>query len=121
MLFRKFVTFFIIAFLFSSLSAEAIKIGLQTQAKELKIASSVSAEIYDLDKNVILYGREGKAIKAITPNQKRLVDSAEKNDMVFVVGPAGTGKTYTAVALAVRALKNKQMILESTFSMVTPG
>ena len=61
------------------------------------------------DSNVIVHGREGKVIKAITPNQKRLVESAEKNDMVFVVGPAGTGKTYTAVALAVKALKNKQI------------
>lgn len=61
------------------------------------------------DSNVIVHGREGKVIKAITPNQKRLVESAAKNDMVFVVGPAGTGKTYTAVALAVRALKNKQI------------
>ena len=62
-----------------------------------------------VDANVIVHGREGKVIKAITPNQKRLVESAEKNDMVFVVGPAGTGKTYTAVALAVKALKNKQI------------
>jgi phosphate starvation-inducible PhoH-like protein len=62
-----------------------------------------------VDANVIVHGREGKIIKAITPNQKRLVESAEKNDMVFVVGPAGTGKTYTAVALAVKALKNKQI------------
>ena len=61
------------------------------------------------DANVIVHGREGKIIKAITPNQKRLVESAEKNDMVFVVGPAGPGKTYTAVALAVKALKNKQI------------
>lgn len=61
------------------------------------------------ENGVIVHGREGKAIKAITPNQKRLVKSADKNDMVFVVGPAGTGKTYTAVALAVRALKNKQI------------
>lgn len=61
------------------------------------------------ENGIIVHGREGKAIKAITPNQKKLVKSADKNDMVFVVGPAGTGKTYTAVALAVRALKNKQI------------
>ena len=59
--------------------------------------------------DVLVHGREGKAVRAITPNQKRLVESADKNDMVFVIGPAGTGKTYTAVALAVRALKNKQI------------
>lgn len=55
----------------------------------------------------ILYGRNGKPIKARTANQAKLIESAAKNDIVFAVGPAGTGKTYTAVALAVRALKNK--------------
>lgn len=55
----------------------------------------------------IVYGRGGRPIKARTHNQKLLVESSEANDIVFAVGPAGTGKTYTAVALAVRALKNK--------------
>lgn len=55
----------------------------------------------------IVYGRGGKPIKARTKNQKLLVEACEKNDIVFAVGPAGTGKTYTAVALAVRALKNR--------------
>ena len=55
----------------------------------------------------IVYGRDGKSIRAKTVNQKRLVDSSEYNDIVFAIGPAGTGKTYTAVALAVRALKNR--------------
>ena len=59
--------------------------------------------------DIILYGREGRVIRARTPNQLRLVKSIETNDMVFAVGPAGTGKTYTAVALAVRALKNKEI------------
>lgn len=57
--------------------------------------------------NVIVHGRNGQAIKARTYNQKLLVDAVDHNDIVFAVGPAGTGKTYTAVALAVRALKNK--------------
>jgi phosphate starvation-inducible PhoH-like protein len=57
--------------------------------------------------NIILYGRDGKPIKAKTRNQKRLIEACENNDIVFAVGPAGTGKTYTAVAMAVRALKNK--------------
>ncbi len=48
-------------------------------------------------------------LKAITANQRKLVDSTEKNDLVFAIGPAGTGKTYTGVALAVRALKNKEV------------
>jgi phosphate starvation-inducible PhoH-like protein len=55
----------------------------------------------------IVHGRGGKAIKAKTINQKRLIQASEQNDVVFAVGPAGTGKTYTAVALAVRALKNR--------------
>ncbi|WP_020567067.1 PhoH family protein [Neolewinella persica] len=57
----------------------------------------------------IVYGRNGKPIKARTANQAKMVESAEKNDIVFAIGPAGTGKTYTAVALAVRALKNKSV------------
>lgn len=57
--------------------------------------------------STIVHGRDGRAIKAKTRNQKRMVESAEANDVVFAVGPAGTGKTYTAVALAVRALKNR--------------
>ena len=59
------------------------------------------------NKNLILHGRNGKPIKAKTRNQKRLVEASENNDVVFAIGPAGTGKTYTAVALAVRALKNR--------------
>ncbi len=57
--------------------------------------------------NVILHGREGRPIKAKTRNQRKLVDACDTNDIVFALGPAGTGKTYTAVAIAVRALKNK--------------
>ncbi len=57
--------------------------------------------------NTILFGREGRPIKAKTRNQKRLVEICENSDIVFAIGPAGTGKTYTAVAIAVRALKNK--------------
>lgn len=58
---------------------------------------------------IILHGIGGKVIKAQTHNQRRLVETASKNDMVFAVGPAGTGKTYTCVALAVKALKEKQV------------
>jgi phosphate starvation-inducible PhoH-like protein len=58
---------------------------------------------------VLVYGPGGKSIKARTPNQKLLVYEIERNDIVFALGPAGTGKTYTAVAVAVRALKNKQV------------
>jgi phosphate starvation-inducible PhoH-like protein len=59
--------------------------------------------------NVLVYGQNGNVIKARTLNQIRLVEAVEKNDIVFAIGPAGSGKTYTAVALAVRALKNKQV------------
>lgn len=59
------------------------------------------------NKDLILFGPYGNAIKARTPNQKRMIHEIEDNDIVFAIGPAGTGKTYTAVALAVRALKNK--------------
>ncbi|MDH3245586.1 MAG: PhoH family protein [Saprospiraceae bacterium] len=59
------------------------------------------------DQATIVHGRNGRAIKARTLNQRRLVEAVENNDIVFAVGPAGTGKTYTAVALAVRALKNR--------------
>jgi phosphate starvation-inducible PhoH-like protein len=61
------------------------------------------------DSSVLVYGRYGKLIKAQTPNQKVMVKSIDSNDMIFAIGPAGTGKTYTAVALAVRALKNKEI------------
>ncbi len=63
----------------------------------------------DSSSEVIVYGNQGLIIKARTPNQARLVAAVDKYDMVFALGPAGTGKTYTAVALAVRALKNKQV------------
>jgi phosphate starvation-inducible PhoH-like protein len=59
--------------------------------------------------NFILHGVGGKAIKARSDNQQKLLESAKNNDMIFAIGPAGTGKTYTGVALAVRALKNKQV------------
>jgi len=59
--------------------------------------------------DVLVFGPNGKSVRARTANQKRMVQEAEKNDIVFAIGPAGTGKTYTAVAIAVRALKNKQV------------
>tara|TARA_Y100000385_G_scaffold209278_1_gene217095 strand:- start:230 stop:1180 length:951 start_codon:yes stop_codon:yes gene_type:complete len=60
-------------------------------------------------KGIIIHGQGGKIISARTKNQQELVDKVDKNDLVFAIGPAGTGKTYTAVALAVRALKNKEV------------
>jgi phosphate starvation-inducible PhoH-like protein len=60
-------------------------------------------------KDVLVHGNHGLIVRARTPGQVRLVDACNKNDMVFAIGPAGTGKTYTAVALAVRALRNREV------------
>jgi len=62
-----------------------------------------------LNNDIILFGNNGLVIKAKTENQRRMTRDILKNDMLFAVGPAGTGKTYTAVALAVKALKNKEV------------
>jgi phosphate starvation-inducible PhoH-like protein len=59
--------------------------------------------------DVIIYGVNGKPIAARTPNQQRLVETVQSNDLTFALGPAGTGKTYVAIAMAVRALKNKEV------------
>jgi phosphate starvation-inducible PhoH-like protein len=61
------------------------------------------------EKGIIIHGHSGRIITARTKNQQELVDKVNQNDLVFAIGPAGTGKTYTAVALAVRALKNKEV------------
>ena len=77
-----------------------------------RVLSSDSKEEYQTSEGsdqVLLHGVNGKLIKAQTVNQRRLVESMFKNDMVFAIGPAGTGKTYTGVALAVKALKEKQV------------
>ena len=77
-----------------------------------QILGGDDAETIDnfVDKNpndILVFGPNGKTVRARTVNQKRMVQAADTNDVVFAVGPAGTGKTYTAVAIAVRALKNK--------------
>ncbi|MCK9625195.1 MAG: PhoH family protein [Bacteroidales bacterium] len=82
--------------------------------EELFINSEVSEEMgkvdmIDNDDYIIVYGNDGRIIKARTKNQKKLVKEYYKNDLIFALGPAGTGKTYTAIALAVRALKNKEV------------
>ena len=59
--------------------------------------------------SLIVHGVSGKPILAKTVNQKKLNDSIETNDLIFAVGPAGTGKTYTGVAMAVKALKEKEI------------
>lgn len=66
-------------------------------------------EILKTKNDIIIYGKNGKVIKAKTLNQRKMVSEIRNNDMLFAIGPAGTGKTYTAVALAVKALKNKEV------------
>ncbi|MCL2290650.1 MAG: PhoH family protein [Bacteroidetes bacterium] len=99
---------------FQLLQVHFERFGKVTETDVLNITSAEDDSFYRLDKGninneILLHGREGRIIKAITPNQKKMVESVDSNDMVFAIGPAGTGKTYTAVALAVRALKNKQV------------
>jgi len=66
-------------------------------------------EFEETDNDTLLYGHNGKIIKARTPNQKKLIADHLKNDLIFAIGPAGTGKTYTAIALAVSMLKKKEV------------
>ena len=75
---------------------------LQGNGKEILANKNVSGDI-------LLYGESGKPIRAKTVNQKALVKSCDETDLMFAIGPAGTGKTYTAIALAVRALKQKEV------------
>ncbi len=78
---------------------------------EEAIIDAVNGKRHDKgsDSNVIVYNINGRPIYPRTENQCRLVEDFKKNDMVFAVGPAGTGKTYTAIALAVKALKNREI------------
>lgn len=69
--------------------------------------NEIQKQVFDSD--TLVFGRGGIPIKAITVNQKRMVQASERKDLIFAIGPAGTGKTYTAVALAVRALKARQV------------
>jgi len=74
-----------------------------------KVASEPSAGDKSTTGEVLVFGPNGILVKARTANQKRMVTAIDKSDILFAIGPAGTGKTYTAVALAVRALKNKEI------------
>ncbi len=75
----------------------------------MQIIEGGLAQQTSADNEILVHGRNGLLIKARTPNQRRMVQACADNDLVFAIGPAGTGKTYTAVALAVRALRNKQV------------
>lgn len=87
--------------LYSSLNENQIDRMLQGNGEEILAGIK--------DDEVLVFGTRGIKVKARTHNQRKMVSSSMLNDMVFAVGPAGTGKTYTAVALAVRALKNKEV------------
>ena len=67
------------------------------------------SEILKTKDDIILHGQNGKVIKARTANQRKMISEIEKNDMLFAIGPAGTGKTYTAVAIAVKSLKDREV------------
>jgi len=79
------------------------------EVETLLTKSDLELETSSESHKPILHGVSGKVIKARTLNQRKIIDSVNKNDMVFAIGPAGTGKTYTGIALAVRALKNKSV------------
>ncbi|MBN1340600.1 MAG: PhoH family protein [Bacteroidales bacterium] len=66
-------------------------------------------EVKQMPDEVLVHGTDGRLVRALTVNQQKLVESCSQNDLIFAIGPAGTGKTYTAVALAVKALKNKEV------------
>lgn len=82
---------------------------LDENSIEQLLTSTETAKILKKTKDILVHGVSGKLIKAQTLNQQKMVDLMAKNDMLFAIGPAGTGKTYTAVALAVKALKNKEV------------
>ncbi len=88
-------------------SIKEVQLEALAEGRKLSPDSDSSGTVSEND--IILYGNGGKVIKVKSPNQRVMVDMVEKNDVVFAIGPAGTGKTYTAVALAVRALKNKEI------------
>lgn len=80
-----------------------------TERELLQILNTNTSPASVQTKNVIIHGANGKFVVARTENQKKLVESVLHNDMVFAIGPAGTGKTYTGVALAVKALKEREV------------
>ena len=88
---------------YNKLDENSIERILTSTGNEEKTAAAKNS------KDVLVHGVNGKLIKAQTQNQRKMVSLMEKNDMLFAVGPAGTGKTYTAVALAVKALKEKEV------------
>ncbi len=87
---------------YNKLDENTIERVLTSESEEDYVTSQESGE-------TLVHGVSGKAIKAQTANQRKMVELSKKNDLVFAIGPAGTGKTYTGVALAVKALKDKEV------------
>lgn len=77
--------------------------------RSLQLSHGKESDIQGDNNDIIVYGNEGRIVRARTRNQKKLVADYYKYDLIFALGPAGTGKTYTAIALAVRALKNREV------------
>ncbi len=77
--------------------------------EKIILGDDIDFKSFVAGEDVIVHGVGGRLIKPRTPNQLKIVEAVSKNDMVFITGPAGTGKTYTSVALAVQALKNKEV------------
>ena len=104
----------------TALFEEAVHKLIQIKQRKMHLNEADISSLFESDtvedtmsqtdfSNIIVYGTDGKIIRARTKNQIRLVEEYEKNDLIFALGPAGTGKTYTAIALAVRALKNREV------------
>ena len=94
----------------AGLVAYYLKYGhISAEVVDQSFAGADAPQEAPVDKDVIVYGNGGNIIRARTVNQQRLVEFYDTNDLLFAVGPAGTGKTYTAIALAVRALREKQV------------
>ena len=93
-----------------SLAAYYLKYGhISSQVIDQCFSGAALQEEGPVDQDVIVYGNNGNIVRARTVNQQRLVKLYDKDDLLFAVGPAGSGKTYTAIALAVRALKERQV------------
>lgn len=86
----------------------SVEMNILREEDIITIVKGKSPEVTKVE-DLILHGLNGKPIRARTRNQKRLVEAFANNDMLFAIGPAGSGKTYTAIALAVSALKTKQV------------
>lgn len=94
---------------YQNLSTNDVEAILGESARPLPKSDGANSGEHPSSSEVIVFGPNGIMVKARTDNQRRMVGSIVKNDVLFAIGPAGTGKTYTAVALAVRALKNKEI------------